>query len=272
MEAMMKDIRDKAPQAYNLFEMPITEAEMREKLDDEDVNNMIGESLTESYGLDYIIDPTEFPYAYELNLNNAISTDDFVELYLFDVIDEDNDYFYLQGAEKDEALRTVVNIHFTQDRVNEFRLNHINKLNFNLTLKVTKDEILLEQPWLSDTYVAQYLESHYEPEQLKSMIEKRYALGTGGQDTFLERFYEAGREIEAVRNIPVEEFDYDTTPFKVISVRTYLDFGEIAEIFTPYIQRHATLHDFVASDFYNELIDNDFVDYELQLDIDPEDF
>lgn len=270
MEAMMKDIRDKTPHAYALFETPIQEKELREHMDAQDVDEMVGELISDSYGFDYIVDPQDV--SYQLDLTNDIPTDDFVELYLFDVIDEDNDYFDLQGDEKDEALMTVVHRHFTQTKVNVFRISYLNHLKFNLTLNESREDILHRQPWLSETYIAQYLESHYEPEKLKSMIEKRLVLGTGGQDTFLERFYEACREIEAEYNIPVEEFDYESTPFKVISIKTYLDFDEIAEIFTPYIQRHATLHDFLTSDFYNEMIDNDFVDYDLQLQIDPEDY
>lgn len=270
MEAMMKDIRDKTPHAYALFETPIQEKELREHMDAQDLDDMVGEMIAESYGFDYIVDPQDI--SYQLDLENDIPTDDFVELYLFDVIDEDNNYFYLQGEEKDEALMTVVHRHFTQTKVNAFRISYLNHLKFDLTLNESREDILHRQPWLSEAYIAQYMEDHCETHTLKTIIEKRFALGTGGHDTFLERFYEACREIEAEYNIPVEAFDYETTPFKVISLNISKDFGDMAEIFTPYIQRHATIQDFMATDFYHELLDHDFVDYQLQLQIDPEDY
>lgn len=256
--ALIRSISQMYPQAFEAFETTITEMNMHEVMEGEEIDEMITELVSEEDGFPSNVEPQYLNYTFEA-LNN-IPTEDFIELYL------------LEEVNVDDPLSMIISNDFTQEKINEYRLSHPEYLKFLLTIQDDPQTFLDNHPWFDLNHFANRMSDLYDPQIAIEMIENREMMSGEGRDTFLDRFYEAGQDALAPYDMGFEEIDYDSTPIKVTHFELLSDFGELAELFESRVQQHMSVQAFMESDFYHEIFEHQCVDYTLGVLIDPEDF
>lgn len=270
MSEILKDIRDKYPERYELFETPIHESFVREVMENDVIDESVQYLLSEQEGFPYKVDPSDVSYS--MVFVNSRYTDSFVEMYLFDVIDEDNDYFYLKGEKKEEALATVVNQFFNQDMINKFRVEHMDDLNVNFEVHTELTEFLETHAWYDENYLSSRMAELYDEFIVRSMIVNRRLLASYGYDYFMDKFAQASQEYASTYGVPQELLDVDETPIKVIELKLDADFDTLAETFAERLYNYESVQDYMTTGFYYDMFGQDYFYYRLEIDADPEDY
>src|SRR5699024_5523029 len=172
--------------------------------------------------------------------------------------------------ERTDLDRTASNEEIEQSISSEsdvinFRLRNISELDIHVVVNDDLGDFMERHAYYDDNYFAKRMEESFDSNVLIPMIESREVMSLN-QDYFIEKFRGAVRD----ENMPLEEFNYNDTPIKTVTIQLQEPFEAIAEQFSSKLNNYNTVTDYLKSEFYRDLLRYDKVYYQLELNVDIE--
>ncbi|MGJ0146849.1 hypothetical protein ACR56S_04205 [Staphylococcus hominis] len=268
MSEVLKDIRTYYPDHYALFNQPITEKELNEIAGKEITEHIVREQLIDD-GYPRNIDLKDINY--EIRVTNHIDAYEYAEMYLMDVIDLDNDYFYRDEEERKVILASIIQKHFTKHKIDKYRIER-GELNFEIIAHDDVQAFLDKHSWLDILYMAKKLADLVDITHIKTLIERREIYHMNGREVFTHIFRQS--TVDYLQRHDLDEdlvdIDLDRTPVKALNVKFALDFERMADLLRDAPKNFKDIYHYVSDDgFYKDLISHGLITYDIELDVDP---
>lgn len=254
-------VKDIAPSnVKNAFDRVITVDIFREVLGKEQADFIITSELMNQVGYPPLSESDMEEVDFVFFASTTIDSDELIGLYIdHQTTIEQND----DRETTESKIRSEMN---DETSIYDFIINNFAEI--HIDVNESADDFLEKHAYYDDDFLAKRLEELFEKGTPTRMVETREAMRYN-PDYFIDKFYIAVSDT----NLPAEEFDYDETPVKVARLEIGESFEAIAERLSQKLVNYLTVQSYVDDDeFYKDLLKHDFIYYELELDIDLEDY
>lgn len=202
---------------------------------------------------EYLIEDENFPndvqtkdVNFELQMSSAISYSEWVDQFV-----EEQDF------DSSEDIDSVLND--SNDELGLYVLDNMNKTSVVIVLKQTLDEYLNEHP--TAPYLAERIEDEFDVLAITEYLEQN------PDDDINEKVREQAIEEGFPEDIDVNEIQYvlSNVDFKVSP-------SDIADRVLDKVEGIGNTDTYMATEYDKDLVENDFIDYKIEITSDPEDF
>lgn len=268
MVTMLKALEHEYNDLFQRFETSISEAEFIEVRGKEATE--VIRSILSMYGFPETVELSDLNY--DFKINNAIDTDRMVQMAIDEQQIVNSNYEFMSDDTKKEALKQL-NDYYDHNTIIEFKLSHQEITEAEITIHEELEEFLETHPYYDVGYLAHRMSEEYSELHMKALIETKEVLDLGGDGYFKEKFGEAVSEAMTQADVTASMFDIYDTPIRVINFKLDISFDELASRFINNIQAYDSIKAFMRDEgFYREVIQKGYIYYELDLDIDLEDY
>lgn len=253
-ELLFERTKQELPHVVEWFEKKIDLTEFKEYVGGEETEEIIVDTLIQNgFPSNVVIKDVNFDFVVE----NIKDTQTLVVEYIDEQIN-------LRG---DSVPENIEEYFICKEHILNYRLNKLEDLKIRLVVNDDLADFMERHAYYDDSYVAKRLEEDIELSELINLIENREAM-TLNEEYFMGKFSKAVSDL----NLMAEDFDYTSTPIKVKRVMLDESFENVAEEFSYKLYNYGTLREYINSDLYKDLLKYDKVYYELELDIDVEEY
>ena len=268
MVTMLKALEYEYNDLFQRFENSISEAEFIEVRGKEAIE--VIRSILSMYGFPETVELSDLNY--DFKINNAIDTDRMIQMAIDEQQIVNGNYEFMSDDMKKEALKQL-NDYYDHNTIIEFKLNHQEITEAEITIHEELEEFLETHPYYDIDYLAYRMSEEYSELHMKALIETKEVLDLGGDGYFKEKFGEAVSEAMTQADVTASMFDIYNTPIRVINFKLDISFDELASRFINNVQAYDSIKAFMRDEgFYREVIQQGYIYYELDLDVDLEDY
>ena len=247
-------VEEQLPHVIAWFESEINFDTFREHVGKDEAESIFIEAIaSEGFPPNTEIDELDFDFI-AMNLKDTTTL-------IVEYIETQTDLtFTATDSELEEALTSESNII-------DFRLSNLNEMQLHMVINDELQDFMERHAYYDDNYFAKRMEQLYEPNKVKTIIESREVMALNN-DYFIERFRSAVNDI----NLTSGMFSQEETPIKVKTFQVTEPFESLAERYASKLYNYANVTDYLNRDFYSDLFKDGFVYYQLELNVDIEDY
>lgn len=207
----------------------------------------------ESIVSEYLIEDENFPndvqikdVDFELQMSSAISYSEWVDQFV-----EEQDF------DSSEEVESVLND--SEDELGLYVLDNMHKTSVVIVLKQTLDEYLNEHP--TAPYLAERIEDEFDVPAITEYLEEN------PDDDIIEKVRE-----QAIEEGFPEDIDIDEIKYVLSDVDFKVSPSDIADRVIGKVEGIGNTDTYMTTEYDKDLVENNFIDYKIEITSDPEDF